>query len=204
MRESDLSRPIMTWLRGRGFTPYAEIPPPYASASIVDIVGVRGEEIVAVELKRSLTRRVVHQAYTHQLFAHQVWVAVGTRPRKKSKQAPRQEQIGVLSVRDGVVYVVRHASYRENFPLEHYARRMREKLAWREPGGTAGVPCLKGVGPAQDCYDRVQEFKREHPKATWQEIFEKVPNHYASARSMAYSMGVVRDKRPKRGDDDGD
>jgi len=82
--------------------------------------------------------------------------------------------------------------------MEGYAKSMNERLDMTEPGGIAGKPTLKGEGPAQECYERVQKFKQAQPKATWKEVFENVGNHYANPRSMAGAMRMVEVVREYR------
>lgn len=194
MKEVDLSEPVRLWLESRGYEAYAEVPFLY---SIPDWLGKHREDgtTIAVEMKRSLTRAVMHQVYTLNLACEFVYVAVGTRPRQKGIDRCTKHGIGVLSVVDGVVHVVAESVTRKNFPGKAWKRQLLERLKLCEPGGVAGKPTELESGPAQDCYERVQEYKRLHPKATWDEIFENVANHYASTRSMAGSMRAVVERR---------
>lgn len=106
MLESDLSQPVSDWLVSRGFTPYAEVPVPYWGPRVTDLVGRKGTELIAVELKRSLTRTVIHQTYICDLITDQRHAAVGTRPSQTGIDLCRKQGIGLLSVRNGVVSVI--------------------------------------------------------------------------------------------------
>lgn len=194
MKEVDLSEPVRLWLESRGYEPYAEIQFLYKTP---DWLGLRKEDgtTIAVEMKRSLTREVIHQAYTLNLACEFVFVAVGTRPRKTGVDHCERRGIGVLSVVDGAIQVVLESVTKGNFPSKSWKGELIERLKLCEPGGVAGKPTELESGPAQDCYERVQEYKALHPKATWQEIFDNVANHYASARSMAGSMRAAVKRR---------
>lgn len=72
---------------------------------------------------------------------------------------------------------------------------MRERIRRLGPGGVGGYPCRKGEGPAQDVYEAVQAYRLEHPEARWKEVFEAVPNHYASWQSLRSSMPKVEVRR---------
>lgn len=208
MKEVDLSEPVKLWLESRGYEPYAEIQFLYKTP---DWLGLHKEDgtAIAVEMKRSLTRGVIRQAYSLNLACEFVFVAVGTRPRQSGVDQCAKQGIGVLSVVDGAVQVVLESKPKDRFPVESWKKKLIERLALYEPGGEAGKPTELESGPAQDCYQRVQEYKALHPKATWHEIFENVANHYASPRSLAGSMAKVvkrrnwwkmRRKRREKGD----
>ena len=76
--------------------------------------------------------------------------------------------------------------------------KMVRALVGTEPGGVAGLPTLRGLGPAQDCYRALTAYREAHPKATWVEIYREVPNHYANAKSMASAMSIVKDRLMRR------
>ncbi len=191
-RESDLSAPVSRWLEGRGYTVYAEVPH-YSSA--IDLVGWRGDELVAVELKLTLSHKVRYQAMLAQTCCDQCYVAVGTKPRRSSLEACREVGLGVLSLRRGLVILVAPNSRWLN---EGAKRRMLEQLETLEPGGIGGRACELGVGPAQELETAIAEFKKKHPRATFKEMFRAIPNHYASASSMYVAMRLVRERRAYR------
>ena len=187
MKESDLSAPVSEWLRVRGFEVYAEFPFDYWTADLVgvtdDLVGVRKDQralshYVVVELKPSLTELVARQASRSIPFAHEVWVAVATAPAKRGKGWALCEKrgIGVLSCNSGEARRVRGADL-------HQPSRLLN-LRNLAPGGTGGLP-TRGRSPAKVVGRAVLAFVRKHPRATWEEIYWGVPNHYAHAKSLA-------------------
>lgn len=202
MIESDLSRPVSDWLVARGFTPYAEVGFPY-DARVVDLIGRKDDELIAIELKQCLTRAVIHQTYLCDLITDQRFAAVGTRPNSIGIDICRRRGIGLLSVRNGVVNLILNPQP-SPFVGEHnsirldWQRRVHKVLDQMEPHGIAGMPCRKGVGPAQDCFDRVQEYLKSNADATWKLIFANVPNHYVSAKSMCSAMKAVSEGRTTR------
>lgn len=200
MLESDLSKPVSDWLTAKGFTPYAEVPFPTDGARTIDIVGRKGTELVAVEMKRSLTNAVIHQTYMCDLITDQRFAAVGTKPRQKAIERCRKVGIGLLSVREGVVNLILQpreiiAVAGQEWLRESYAKPVHATLDRMTPNGVGGVPCMKGVGPAQECYDRVQAYITAHPTSKWREIFADVPNHYDSYKNMYSAMKFVSKRR---------
>lgn len=199
MLESDLSKPVCDWLTARGFTPYAEVEFPRDNRTI-DLVARKDADLIAIELKRSLTRSVIRQAFLCDLITDQRYAAVATRPSQKGIDQCRRSGIGLLSVRDGVVNVILQPREVETIKEQSwirndYASNIHRILDRMEPNGIAGVPCRKGIGPAQECFDRVQTYLTQNSAATWSEIFANVSNHYVSARSMCGAMKAVAESR---------
>lgn len=191
--ESDLAKPVMDWLERRGLIPYGEVA--YSNRAI-DIVGLNDTEVEAVELKRCLSRQVIHQAYINQLASHRSWCAVASRPREFSDRL--HNGLGLLVVYRGEVEVIVEATRREDVINQRRIAQIRGACHYKVPRGPAGLPNMKGIGPAQSVYDAVQRYTIENPRATWQEIFASVPNHYAHFRSMQGAMGVIRERRLRK------
>lgn len=192
MLEYELSGPVTAWLTRQGFTVYTEQPPEVGGGP-VDVVGLRGREIVAVELKLCLTRHLIIQAWNHQLWATRSWVCVASDPKPRGMDACKKQGVGILRVENGRVLVLHEATKGgKEWPHAIYVERALERLALATPGGTGGRPNELGVGPAQDCQRRVDEYLKEHPGATWNQIYANVENHYASVSSM---YGALKNNR---------
>lgn len=188
LREAKLSAPVLRWLRGQGFHVWVEVPHYGSSVDVVARHPGTGE-MVAVELKVSLSRGVIRQAIRCGVFAGRIYAAVSTRPSSKSLEQAAKLGVGVLSVVNGQVIVVRESdNATRNGPWAPHVERMVDRLAHMRRGGTAGKPMLSGIGPAKSCYRAVVEYRAGRPAATWAEIFRAVSNHYGSAKSMAQSL----------------
>jgi len=185
-RETELAKPVADWLRGKGYVVYAEI---FAqNNSLCDLVGYRADDkdVVIIELKTSLTRHAMKQAAIRQIAAYDVYVAVGTKPRRAGIQACGHCGLGLLSVRQQITVVLEPRGRSRVWEVEH------GDLLWcisqSTPSDVGGVPCLKGVGPACDVARRVRDYLTEHPGATWKTIFAEVPNEYSTYQSLAQVM----------------
>ena len=53
MVETDLAKPVADWMRSRGYTVCAEVP---LFGRCLDFVGIKGTDVICVELKTSLIR----------------------------------------------------------------------------------------------------------------------------------------------------
>lgn len=193
MKESDLSAPVMRWLKGRGYTPYGEVP--WGIARTIDIVGLNISErrwpLESVELKLSLTKRVIQQAYDCAAFGP-AWCAVPSTPR--SLELPKRLGIGVLKVGVGVEVLLK-PTFKPGFRTLDRIEEVRESLNRLKPWRLAGEPNRAGVGPANDVYRLIESYRETHPGADWKELFENIPNHYASYGSMQSAMSNLQQRR---------
>jgi hypothetical protein len=195
--ESDLSRPVSEWMISLGYKPYAEVPWPTDNRPI-DLVGRKGTELLTVELKVSLTKKLIHQAYMCDLITDKRFAAIGTKPKTKGIEECRRLGIGLLSVTDNQVVVIlepRETQPATTWVRNSYAEAVHKNLDVMTPNGVGGLPCRKGEGPAQECYERVQAYLALNPHARWKEIFGAVHNHYGSPNSMCGAMQTVAKNR---------
>lgn len=180
MRETELFKPVRSFLKAFGCMVYTEVP---CHLRGVDVVGLMPSgEIMAVEMKITLSSGVIRQARWNKTYVHYSYVAVATNPTHASIMRCRDAGIGVISVRDGKANLIRPADFREptvRFPID---------LTALSEGQAAGMPCQKGVSGAHIVQECVEAYVRKHPEATRAEIWKAVPNHYDSAASMFGSL----------------
>lgn len=159
----------------------------------VDLVFFKNDHIIAVELKKSLSKKVIFQAWNDYYYAHLAYAAVGTMPRATSLEKAKEHGIGVIAVNTGGIEILLPA------PKKKEATNWRDKclkqLKEADEKGylcnkdiIAGRPNMRGEGPAQICKRRVNEYLKTHPNATWKEIYANVQNHYSSFRSMQSAL----------------
>lgn len=187
MKEADLYNPVKEWLKSQGcHRVYPEVP---LMMHPVDVVGIGKELVIGVELKLSLTSGVIRQALPVQMACDRTYVSVATKPRDPSRAT--RHGLGVLRVVAGAVEVVADSGTERLFGS--YRSELIKTCSEMSEEGIGGVPCLDGVGPAQDCKRRVDEYRKSHPDVTWKELYIAIPNHYASHESMrgALTTGLV-------------
>lgn len=99
-QEADLSPPLSAWLEAEGYTVWPEVP---IVARRADLVGARGSEVVAIELKLRDWREALRQATAYQVGADRSFVAM---PLAAASRAYRHrfrfesEGVGLLAVDD--------------------------------------------------------------------------------------------------------
>lgn len=199
MTEARMFLPVKRWLRRQGFQVFGEIELPLFYRSI-DVVARRDQDLVCIELKLNLTKKVIHQAAPCQLVTERAYVGVHSRPR--SLDQCRKVGLGVLRIHGAQVDVLLEpTTKRFNRPSGPWVQRALDVCqAAQEAGyqGHGGVPCQAGIGPAIDVQAVIKAYRRRHPKATWREMYEAIPNHYASAGSMRSALDNNRQRRAIR------
>lgn len=191
MKETELAKPVADWMRSLGYIVYAEVP---LFGRCLDFVGIREREVVCVELKTSLTKHLVWQACMNQLITTEGYVAVGTSPRKTSIDLCKKYGLGVLSVKNSNVSVVLRPTLRYE-PMSGHRKQLLSLCKLLGPSDDAGKPQQAGEGPAQDCQQRIDEYRKTHPNATWKEIYRNVPNHYSNMNSLYGGMRMARERK---------
>ncbi len=96
--EVDLREPVADHLRALGCEVYFEVPILHRHA---DVVGIQGEEVVAVELKLTQWRVALAQARAYQLGAQRAYLALPQPRAEALRRAPsplESEGVGLLGV----------------------------------------------------------------------------------------------------------
>lgn len=131
--ERDLAPHVARHLHAQGYRTFEEV---YFNGRIADIIAVRDEEVVAVELKLADYRTAHRQAVAYQVGCHRAYVGlpleVALRCLRKHRHAFDESGAGLLAVRmpDGQVT--------ELLPARHHERRFLPFLA--EALRTLGQP----------------------------------------------------------------
>ncbi|MBN2358758.1 MAG: hypothetical protein JXR83_04850, partial [Deltaproteobacteria bacterium] len=147
MVESDLYPPVRDWLAANGYTVRGEV-------RHCDVAAVRGDDLVAIELKRGLSLALLAQAARRQRHADSVYVAV-PRPAHRARWRTRSRdtlhllrrlELGLLFVDARAVDVVLHPVAFERHRRSSERRAVLTEVAARSVdlnrGGSRGVPLV--------------------------------------------------------------
>ena len=144
--ETDLYKPVASFLRARGYEVRGEVHG-------VDVVARRDNEIVAVELKRSMGLELILQAVERQRSTDGVYVAVPSRKKgpplrnlRRVNALLKRLELGLILVhfrQSGTVVEVRFHPKSWTYRRSHRERRyiIREfdgRTGDRNAGGTSG------------------------------------------------------------------
>lgn len=192
LQEYKLYQPVKTWLIENDFEVFPEVQKSY-SARMIDVVGKREDTLYLIELKMFATKTLLAQCIDSRMDSEFVFGAVASQPKPETIEKFKAAGVGLLLVKNGVVEEILSPSKKQDI-FEPSRKGLIGRLYKRPDDFVAGLPCLKGQGPAQDCERRVNLYKKDYPKATWKQIFANVPNHYASVNSMQSAMAKTRER----------
>lgn len=122
--ERDLAPPVTRHLQAQGYRTFEEV---YFNGRIADIVALKGEEVVAVELKLADYRTAHRQAVAYQVGCHRAYVGLpleaALRCLRRHRSAFDESGAGLLAVHmpEGIVS--------ELLPARHHERRFLPFLA---------------------------------------------------------------------------
>lgn len=97
MRESDLFPPIRRLFEDLGYVVHAEV-------KNCDVTATKGDELIVVELKKSLTTKLLAQAVTRQKTGALVYVAI-PKPKKYRPRAYRETLDLLKKLELGLIFV---------------------------------------------------------------------------------------------------
>ena len=183
LKEYKLSDPVREYFEKQGYRVYVEIP---IAGACIDMVARKGNFLIAIELKMSLTKQLINACYLNHLFCDFSYAAVPTEPSTKSKISCKRYSVGIIKVTDDIKIILEANNRFRTFKPEH--DRMLKNCSGIPWEGVGGLPQLKGVGPAIECGKRVKKYLITNPYAKWKEIFNNVDNHYYSYKSMQSSL----------------
>lgn len=122
--ERELAPPVARHLQRQGYRTFLEVP---FNGRIADVLGVRGEEVVAVELKLRDFREAHRQAMAYQVGCHRTWVGV---PLPTALDALRRHGHAFAQSGAGLLAVhVPDGSVRELLPARKHEGRFLDYLA---------------------------------------------------------------------------
>jgi hypothetical protein len=187
MKETEICAAAVSRMRSEGWTVHCEVN---VFGRPADIVGRLGDDLMIVEAKRSFSGSLKDQLLTAKSIADYIVAVVGTKPNVENLEWCDKFGFGVW-IASGLELWEILAPRRS---VNHYTWsrtktiQMFEAMESRGATNVGGSPTQAGIGPAIECSERVKQFFAEHPGSSWKLIYESVPNHYASAASMASAM----------------
>ncbi len=184
LREYKLSDPVREYFENRDYKVYTEIP---IAGSQIDIIAIKNDFIIAVELKTSLTRQLIHQCIRHQKDCDIIYTAVPVNPSSENIRLCKKCSIGIIKVLDKVEIVLEAKQHNLTSEFKH-TRMLNFCDTIIVNKGVGGLPTIKGKGPRIECIKRVKEYLFNNPCADWKELFKNVHNHYYNYKSMQSAL----------------
>lgn len=130
--ERELAAPVARHLRSQGYSTFLEVP---FNGRIADVLGIQGDEVVAVELKLRDFRAAHRQAMAYSVGCQRTYVGVPLPTAltclRKHRFAFQESGTGLLAVNmpEGDVRELLPARLHENRFLPYLADGLRDMLA---------------------------------------------------------------------------
>ncbi len=160
MREADLYPPLKRHFEQLGYAVYAEMPAPHGG--YVDLLALRDQVSIAVELKPWFSRQAVRQAARNSRFVWESYVAVprGARILPRRRAALQRHGAGLLSVSLADESVATEFSARRSAPpctlREAFGEHVAGELAGLYAAAQGGVPTVERVSASRTLFEKLQ------------------------------------------------
>lgn len=186
--ETELAEPVIAWLEDLGWEVFQEVEA-HAGGPRADIVARRGPVVWAIEVKRSLSLKLLGQGHVWKQWAHRVSVAYPSGRRSTSAPALRLARLDGL----GLIEVQRPTGWGNVVERARgdFRRRIVRPPRLTEPHKTfakAGNADGRRWSPFRATCEAVLAAVTETPGLTISEVVEKVEHHYASPKSARGSL----------------
>jgi hypothetical protein len=196
--ETELARPVVAWLQDFGWDIYQEVQT--RGGGRADIVAVRGILVFVVEVKASLSLRLLDQAVEWLAQAH--YVAIATPPVRTGffvHRCLRDLGIGRFHSRAGCGG--EGCDLHEPAELHRWAEPKRIRAVLHESQKTA-IAGSNGGGywtPFRQTCTALVEFVSANPGCTLKAAIDGIRHHYSSPASARNSLRdwILRGKIPR-------
>jgi hypothetical protein len=193
--ESEIFKVAYNHLKSLGWRVVSE-PPVYSRSA--DGGAIKDGVTMVIEAKRTANFKLMHQIMVDRSFADIALAVVGRMPKVDCEPANKiiAAGIGLWVIQGGDVVVLSEprAGYE---PIKNWRDSFKRVCEEQNEDCFGGVPNMSGTGPAQACLKLVREYKLKYPKASWREMFEKIPNHYSNHRSFQGSMSLCEQREAR-------
>jgi len=179
MKEYQLCEIVKNWLIQNGWEVYCEVAGSN-SYRFTDMVATHDNKVIAIETKLSLTKNVIHQAYNNHLHCNSTLVAIATKPKQIGIEECKKFGIGIITINPKPQLILK--------PRHQWKIYLPFMIMESNKNIIGGKPNEKGNGVTYDVLDRIKEYVKSHPDATWREIYQNIDHHYSSQSSLSGAM----------------
>ena len=178
MTETEIAAPVVAWLQDQKWNVYQEVQP-HRAGPIADIVAEQQGRVWVIEVKKSMSLKLLSQAFKWVCWAN--WVSIAVPYRRLSDVAGRfceGEGIGIIQVCScAPPDVLVRAAPRLHRRLA--ATYLRDCLCPEMQSSVAGSQAGGHVTLFKLTCERLHEYVAGHPKATMKAAVGGIGHHYA-------------------------
>ena len=179
LTEVQLAKPVIAYLEERGWDVYQEV---LIHGKVADIVATFGKLTWIVEVKTSLSLKLLEQIYAWRGRANFLSIAIPTTVGDGFvKNLLINNKIGVLTIRHSEVYENIHPQLnRKTINIQKFIRP--EHKIWAEAGSQHGY-----YTPFQRTKQNIEYEIKKHPNGILFKDFIKLTEHHYSTEATARS-----------------
>jgi len=144
MIEAEMLDILKPWLEDQDFKVWTEVNVPGWEDKRIDVVAADGGRLVAIELKKCLSERVIEQVVQNRLFMSYSFACVHHMPNPKWRVALKETGIGLLTLEPDGTVCERWPAFDRGVSMPAIERSLRARLKKRCP--TCGQTDLKAFG----------------------------------------------------------
>jgi len=180
MKETDLAKPVVLYLKEQGWDVYQEV---LIYGKVADIVATFGKLTWIIEVKTSMSLKLLEQIYCWRGRANFLSIAIPARSYfgDFTKDLLIKNKIGVLSVRYEEVYENIHPQLnRKVINIQKFLKP--EQKTWAEAGSQHGY-----FTPFQNTKRNIEYRIKNYPNGILFKDFLKLTEHHYSKEATARS-----------------
>ncbi|MFP7474292.1 hypothetical protein SFC55_25235 [Niallia taxi] len=182
MKESELFEPVKKFLLGQGCTDV------YGEVMNCDVLGINGEINYIVEMKTSLSFKVIDQAMERVRLGHYIFIAI---PKRKQaiprcvKEILEAYDIGLIQIGKRKTSVTIPAQYNNIVDNRNGYKRIRNRIREHHQTQLGGIKKGEGVTAYSTTMDNIRAYMRtrEGEWITVDEILANCTTHYKKPKS---------------------
>ena len=191
MKESELYEPVKKFLLEQGCS---EV---YGEVMNCDVLGIHGEINYIVEMKTSLSFRLIDQALKRVRLGQYVYIAI---PRRKQaiprcvKEILTSYKIGLIQVGKRTIKVSIPAEYNALADKRKAYQRIRRQIREHHETQIGGVKKGEGVTSYSITMDKIKDYmrSREGDWVTVDDILDHCDTHYRNPKASV--MATLKEK----------
>lgn len=199
--EAELCDVVVAELRKTGWKAVCEIP---FYERRIDIVAAKAGILMCVEVKKTFTSGLLHQAKSCQTTADWVYCAIGSNATDATKKQLLNTGIGLWQVIGKEIVCHQHPYSRD--PVAVYKAKLMSSIANASESTRGGLPSGPESGYLRAIAVDVATFKTENPTATWQQIYDGIKSPYSSSANLYSALrkhGIRQFRSATRNKNDG-
>jgi len=191
MTEEEIAEKVIVWLQKQHWEIYQEVQV-FHGSSVADIIAIQNNLVWVIEVKKSLTLRVLDQATNWLRLSHFVSIAYESGKRRAMRGG--QTAVSYMSWKGiGSIIVDKHGFVSEKFPASLHRKVPSKMIIERlvdqhKTFAKAGNSSGEKWSPYKETCRRIVSVVNSNPGIMLKDLMDNITHHYASSQSARSSI----------------